>query len=88
MPLRPMSTIVSPLRGSHLLSGLTSIHSKLLLVDKDTTTTISSVSLPVIFSFPPLKGPVTTHEPGGMGDVASIGLTTVVAPCGAWPEVR
>jgi len=31
------------------------------------------------------KSAVTTQEPGGTGDVANKGLTTVVAPSGAWP---
>jgi len=32
---------------------------------------------------PPLKGPVTTHEPTGIGEVEAIGFGTVVAPGGA-----
>ena len=31
---------------------------------------------------------VTTHEPCGMGDVAKIGLGTVVAPGGACPVLK
>ena len=44
---------------------------------------MSFVSFPVIVKGV-VNGPVTTHEPGGIGEVDAIGLGTVVA--GASPE--
>ena len=46
-------------------------------------TLLTAVSFPVIFNLPGLIAAVTTQEPEGIGDVAKIGLGTVVAPGGA-----
>ena len=46
----PMSTTVSPLMGSKTLSPSSSVHSKLLVVLRDTSITTSAVSLPVTVS--------------------------------------
>src|SRR5258707_13544794 len=81
-----MSTTVSPASGSNIPSTFTSIHSKLLLVERETTTITSFVSFPVIVIEEP-NCPVTTHEPAGMGEDDTIGLGTVVAPAGACPSV-
>lgn len=80
-----MFTTFSPINGSHKPSFTTSTHSELLLVESETVTTISLVSLPVIFNGAPLNMAVTTQEPTGMGEVADNGFTTVVAPAGACP---
>src|SRR4051812_30716741 len=89
IPLMPISTIVSPFEGSHFPSLTTSIHSKLWFTETRIVTTTSEVSFPVIFKDPfVLNWPVATQLPAGMGEVAKRGLTTVVAPTGAWPEVR
>ncbi len=86
IPLMPISTTWSPFEGSKVPGPDTSLHSKLLLVDKETTIVISEVSEPVITSGD-ANCPVTTQEPAGMGDVANNGLGTVVAPAGACPEL-
>src|SRR5258707_6306647 len=82
-----MSTTVSPTSGSNFPSAFTSIHSKLLLVERETTTITSFVSLPVIVNEEP-NCPVTTQEPAGMGEDETIGLGTVVAPAGALPFIN
>src|SRR5258705_1932207 len=86
IPRIPISTTCSPLPGSHLPSATTSVHSKLLLVESDTSITMSLVSVPNIFNFPGVNAAVTTQDPAGIGDVAKIGLGTVVAPGGACPD--
>src|SRR5215204_5061787 len=63
-----------------------SCHSKLLLVDRETSITISEASVPVIVSLPGANAAVTTHDPAGIGDDANNGFTTVVAPSGACPD--
>lgn len=83
----PISTTWSPFEGSKVPGPDTSLHSKLLLVDKETTIVISEVSEPVITSGD-ANCPVTTQEPAGMGDVANNGFGTVVAPGGACPELQ
>jgi len=80
-----MSTTASPAEGSKYPSPL-SAHSKLLLVDTDTVTTMSCVSFPVM-TRGCANAAVTTQEPCGIGEVAKMGLGTVVAPAGAWPSV-
>ena len=72
--------------GSYLLLPSVSVHSKLLLVDKDTSMLISLVSVPLTTSGL-AKTPVTTQEPGGTGEEADSGLGTVVAPAGACPAL-
>ena len=62
-----------------------SIHSKLLFVERESVTTTFFFSIPDITSGV-LNFPVTTQEFKGIGDVDAIGLGTVVAPAGAWPE--
>src|SRR5689334_18759499 len=86
IPRIPISCTPSPLPGSHLPSATTSFHSKLLLVLSETSITMSFVSLPVIFNLPGVKAAVTTQDPAGMGEVAKIGLGTVVAPGGDCPD--
>jgi hypothetical protein len=75
-PRVPISTTVSK-EGSYKPSGLESIHSKLLLILRATSTTISLVSFPVITKGVS-KAPVTKQEPNGMGETASKGFGTVV----------
>src|ERR1700730_9627727 len=87
IPLIPISVTVSPFDGSHLPSATISFHSKLLLVENETSITMSFVSFPVMTSFPGTNAAVTTQDPAGMGEVANKGFTTVVDPSGAWPEV-
>src|SRR6056300_1667753 len=82
-PRNPISTTVSPAAGSNLPSTCTSSHSKELLMDNANTIFTSSVSLPVITSGS-ANLPVTTHEPGGTGLVAAIGLTTVTPAPSPW----
>ncbi|WP_344815671.1 hypothetical protein [Flavobacterium cheonanense] len=52
------------------------------MVESEIVTTTFFFSNPVISSGL-LNFPVTTHEVKGIGDVAAIGLGTVVAPAGA-----
>ena len=80
-----MSTTVSPCEGSYFPFPLVSIHSKLLLVDKESVITTFFFSSPVIVNGEE-NFPVTTHEFKGIGDVADKGFGTVVAPAGAWPD--
>ncbi len=68
IPLNPISTTVSPAVGSYFPSAVISVHSKLLLVDKEIVNTTSSVSLPVTVK--PL--PALTQEPAEIGDVLEI----------------
>ena len=78
----PISTTWSPLSGSKVPLPSGSVHSKLLLVDNETTIVISDDSVPVTCNAD-ANFPVTTQEPAGTGDVANIGFGTVVAPAGA-----
>ena len=48
---------------------------------------MSLVSLPVTINGV-ANCAVTTQEPCGIGEVANIGLGTVVAPGGAWPVLK
>src|SRR5262245_45799349 len=82
-PRMPIFTTESPSSGSKIPLRFLSFHSKLLLVESETIILISFVSFPVIVNGV-VNGPVTTQEPGGMGEVDAIGLGTVVA--GASPE--
>lgn len=72
-----MSTGCSPVVGSQRSLLLGSLHSKLLLMEKLVLMPMSVVSLPVMTSGGS-NWPVTTQLPAGMGEVALMGLGTVV----------
>jgi hypothetical protein len=74
-----MSTTFSNNPGptSHFPLPLESVHSKLLFVESDIFSVILLVSLPVMVNGL-ANWPVTTQDPGGIGDVDANGLGTVV----------